>query len=86
MITDINHSKKELAETFFQRLVDSYGYLPEQMEFGVKVSPTSVADIAIWRSPDDKKSGLAPDIYVLVANTPSGSAERKVANSLCVYE
>lgn len=66
MITDINHSKKELAETFFQRLVDSYGYLPEQMEFDVKVSPTSVADIAIWRSPDDKKSGLAPDIYVLV--------------------
>ena len=47
MITDINHSKKELAETFFQRLVDSYGYLPEQMEFDVKVSPTSVADIAI---------------------------------------
>ena len=36
------------------------------MEFDVKVSPTSVADIAIWRSPDDKKSGLAPDIYVLV--------------------
>ena len=67
MITDINHSKKELAETFFKRLVDSYGYLPEQMEFDVKVSPTSVADIAIWRSPDDKKSGLAPDIYVLVA-------------------
>ena len=66
MITDINHSKKELAETFFQRLVDSYGYQPEQMEFDVKVSPTSVADIAIWRSPDDKKSGLAPDIYVLV--------------------
>ena len=33
MITDINHSKKELAETFFQRLVDSYGYQPEQMEF-----------------------------------------------------
>ena len=48
MITDINHSKKELAETFFQRLVDSYGYLPEQMEFDVKVSPTSLADIAIW--------------------------------------
>lgn len=64
---DINHSKKELAETFFQRLVDSYGYLPEQMDFDVKVSPTSVADIAIWRSPDDRKSGLAPDIYVLVA-------------------
>ena len=67
MKTDINQSKQKLAETFFQRLVDSYGYLPEQMEFNVKVSPTSVADIAIWRSPDDKKSGLAPDIYVLVA-------------------
>lgn len=67
MKTDINQSKQKLAETFFQRLVDSYGYLPEQMEFNVKVSPTSVADIAIWRSPDDKNSGLAPDIYVLVA-------------------
>ena len=67
MKTDINQSKQKLSETFFQRLVDSYGYLPEQMEFNVKVSPTSVADIAIWRSPDDKKYGLAPDIYVLVA-------------------
>ena len=67
MRTDINHSKQQLAEAFSQRLVDSYGYLPEQMEFNVAVSPTSVADIAIWRSPDDKKSGLAPDIYVLVA-------------------
>ena len=67
MRTDINHSKQQLADAFFQRLVDSYGYLQEQMEFNVAVSPTSVADIAIWRSPDDKKSGLAPDIYVLVA-------------------
>jgi type I restriction enzyme M protein len=67
MRTDINHSKQQLADAFFQRLVDSYGYLPEQMEFNVAVSLTSVADIAIWRSPDDKKSGLPPDIYVLVA-------------------
>ena len=67
MRADINQSKQKLAETFFQRLVDSYGYLPEQMEFNVTVSPTSIADIAIWRSPEDKKSGLAPDIYVLVA-------------------
>ena len=67
MGTDIKQSKRQLAETFFQRLVDSYGYLPDQMEFNVKVSPSSIADIAIWRSPDDKKSGLAPDIYVLVS-------------------
>lgn len=67
MRTDINHSKQQLADAFFQRLVDSYGYLPEQMDFNVAISPTSVADIAIWRSPDDKKSGLTPDIYVLVA-------------------
>lgn len=67
MRTDINHSKQQLADAFFQRLVDSYGYLPEQMEFNVAVSPTSVADIAIWRSPDFLSSGLAPDIYVLVA-------------------
>ncbi|MBE6232275.1 MAG: SAM-dependent methyltransferase [Bacteroidales bacterium] len=67
MGTDVMQSKRQLAETFFQRLVDSYGYLPDQMEFNVKVSSSSIADIAIWRSPDDKKSGLAPDIYVLVA-------------------
>ena len=36
MKTDINQSKQKLSETFFQRLVDSYGYLPEQMEFNVK--------------------------------------------------
>ena len=66
MRTEINYSKLQLAKTFFQRLVDSYGYLPEQMELNAKVSPTSVADIAIWRSPDDKQAGLAPGIYVLV--------------------
>lgn len=67
MRTDTNQNKQQLAETFYHRLVDTYGYSPEQMEFNVKVSASSIADIAIWRSSDDKKSGLAPDIYVLVA-------------------
>ena len=67
MRTDINRNKQQLAEAFYRRLVDSYGYLPEQMGFNVKVSSSSIADIAIWRSAKDKKSGLTPNIYVLVA-------------------
>lgn len=67
MRTGINQSKQQLAEAFYHRLVDSYGYLPEQMEFNVKVSASSIADIAIWRSADGKISGLTPDIYILVA-------------------
>lgn len=67
MKADVVQSKRQLTEAFYHRLVESYGYLPDQLEFNVKMSTSSVADIAIWRSADEKKMGLTPNIYVLVA-------------------
>ncbi len=67
MRTDINQSKQQLVQAFYHRLIDSYGYVPEQMELNVEIDADSNADIAIWRSADDKAAGLTPDIYILVA-------------------
>lgn len=64
---NINQSKRQLTEAFYHRLVESYGYSPDQLEFNVKVSASSVADIAIWRNANEKMSGFTPNIYVLVA-------------------
>ena len=62
----VDQSKHQLIEAFYHRLVESYGYLPDQLDFNVEISASSVADIAIWRSADEKKLGLTPNIYVLV--------------------
>ncbi|MCD8295047.1 MAG: N-6 DNA methylase [Clostridia bacterium] len=67
METTIGHSKRQLSEAFYWRLVNAYGYSSEQIGVDVTVSPSSVADIAIWRSAEEKKSGLTPNIYVLVS-------------------
>lgn len=67
MRTDMNQSKRQLAEAFYRRLIESYGYLPDQLEYNVQVSASSVADIAIWRSANEKMLGHTPNIYVLVA-------------------
>lgn len=67
MKADVVQSKRQLTEAFYHRLVESYGYLPDQLEFNVKMSTSSVADIAIWRSADEKNLGLTPNIYILVA-------------------
>ena len=63
----MNQSKRQLAEAFYRRLIESYGYLPDQLEYNVQVSASSVADIAIWRSANEKMLGHTPNIYVLVA-------------------
>lgn len=67
MRAEINQSKQQLTEAFYRRLIESYGYSPNQIRLGVEVSSASIADIAIWRNPDEKASGLTPNIYVLVA-------------------
>ena len=67
MNANINQKKRQLTMSFYHRLVDSYGYSPDQLAFDVPVSSTAVADIAIWRSIKEKKQGRTPNIYVLVA-------------------
>lgn len=66
MKENMNQNKRQLTESFYHRLVESYGYSPDQLAFDVPVSSTAVADIAIWRSIDEKKLGRTPNIYVLV--------------------
>ena len=60
-------NKEQLVNDFYQRLVDSYGYSESQIARRVSISDHAVADIAIWRSETEKRQGLTPDIYVLVA-------------------
>lgn len=67
MRENMNQNKRQLTESFYQRLVESYGYSLDQLAFDVPVSSTAVADIAIWRSIEEKKLGRTPNIYVLVA-------------------
>lgn len=67
MKENLNQNKRQLTESFYHRLVESYGYSPDQLAFDVPVSSIAVADIAIWRSIEEKKLGRTPNIYVLVA-------------------
>ncbi len=60
-------NKEQLVNDFYQRLVKSYGYSESQIARRVSISGHSVADIAIWRSNEEKTKGLTPNIYVLVA-------------------
>lgn len=60
-------NKERLVNDFYQRLVESYGYSESQIARCVSISDHAVADIAIWRSKEEKAQGLTPNIYVLVA-------------------
>lgn len=64
-IPDIQQNN--LADAFYQRLIDAYGYVPEQLGRNVSIGNTANADIAIWRGEAEKAQGQTPDIYVLVA-------------------
>jgi type I restriction enzyme M protein len=67
METKKSNNKQSLANDFAKRLTDTYGYTVGQIGFGVDVAADSKADIAIWRSAEEKEIGAAPNIYVLVA-------------------
>lgn len=51
-------NKEQLVDDFYQRLVESYGYSRSQIARRVYISDRSVADIAVWRSEDEKAQGL----------------------------
>lgn len=58
--------KNNLTDAFYKRLIDAYGYVPEQLGRDVSIGNTANADIAIWRSPDAKTRQSIPDICVVV--------------------
>lgn len=61
-----NNTDNSLSNAFYQRLIDAYGYVPEQLGRDVSIGNTANADIAIWRSPDAKTRQSIPDICVVV--------------------
>lgn len=65
IIPDIQQNS--LTDAFYQRLIDAYDYVPEQLGRNVNIGSMGTADIAIWRSEEEKALGHTPDIYVLVA-------------------
>lgn len=65
-IHNADKTEKSLSDAFYQRLIDAYGYVPEQLGRNVSVGNTAKADIAIWRSSDAKSHHSIPDICVVV--------------------
>lgn len=61
-----DNQERNLTEAFYQRLIDAYGYIPEQLGRDISIGVNAKADIAIWRSETEKVQGLTPNIYVLV--------------------
>lgn len=63
---NIDRNEIGLIDAFYQRLVASYGYLPEQLARNVSIDETAHADIAIWRTAEAKNRQSVPDICVVV--------------------
>lgn len=55
-----------LINAFYLRLLDAYGYTPEQLDRNVAIGTSTCVDIAIWRTAEAKKEGSLPDICVVV--------------------
>jgi len=62
--------EEEVRQKYIQRLIDSYGFSPEQMAQEVKVSNSqrgqgrAMADIAIWKTAEDKNKNKHAAIVV----------------------
>lgn len=63
-IPDIQQNN--LTDAFYKRLIDAYGYVPEQLGRDVSIGNTANADIAIWRTSNAKIRQSIPDICVVV--------------------
>lgn len=61
-----NQQTTSLIDAFYQRLIDAYGYVPEQLGRNVSIGSSGIADIAVWRSGEEKTKGYTPNIYVVV--------------------
>lgn len=61
-----NTAEEKLKQEFIIRLVNSYGYSLEQLEQDVEIKKRYKADIAIWRSQEDKYNNKIPSIIITV--------------------
>lgn len=61
-----NEIKNKLTSDFIIRLKKAYDYKDNQIGYNIKLQSGSIADIAIWATPQAKENKLEPEIYVLV--------------------
>lgn len=62
----LNSPEEKLKQEFICRLVNNYGYKPEQLGQDVEIKKRYKADIAIWRSEKDKQKASIPSIIITV--------------------
>jgi type I restriction enzyme M protein len=62
----INTAEEKLKQEFIIRLVNTYGYLLEQLGQDIEIKKRYKADIAIWRSEKDKNNNAIPSIIITV--------------------
>lgn len=61
----VNLNKSELVSNFYQRLIDTYGYVAGQIELDFLLGGI-VVDIAIWANEDLKNKNTCPEVCVAV--------------------
>nr|WP_288210042.1 N-6 DNA methylase [uncultured Dysgonomonas sp.] len=59
-------AEERLKQEFIIRLVNSYGYSLEQLDQDIEIKKRYKADIAIWRSKEDKEVNSVPSIIITV--------------------
>ena len=59
-------TKERLVEDFCKLLTANYGYSENQLGLDVNMGRGAVADIAIWKSKEEKEKRSLPDVCVLV--------------------
>lgn len=62
----IDIDKESMVSTFFQRLIDAYGYHENQLSCDFTLNTGCNVDIAIWRNSEAKNKNSIPDISVVV--------------------
>jgi type I restriction enzyme M protein len=61
-----NTAEEKLKQEFIVRLVNTYGYSLEQLGQDIEIKKRYRADIAIWRSENDKNKNSIPSIIITV--------------------
>lgn len=61
-----NSAEEKLKQEFISRLVNIYGYSLEQLGQDIEIKKRYKADIAIWRSKNEKSKNAIPSIIITV--------------------
>jgi len=72
-----NTQEEKLKQEFIKKLVSRYGYSLEQLGQDVQIKRRFKADIAIWKSEQEKKKNKVPSIIIAVECKPENISIKK---------